>query len=244
MSIGKVLREAREARGLSIAQVAARTRIRAAVIEAIEAENFDQLDAEVFIRAHIRSIASAVELDPAYAMAEYRGERYEPISEMPLSTSDVNIFSVTQREALPPKKSQTPLAVAVAIVVLVAAFIGFKLVATADAGDAEILTPPSESASASSFALEETEPSDSPTLSGVTVDIQFNSRSWVRIKNSAGEIVYEATPEAGTLLTFSDDSQLTVRLGATEAVVVLVNGVEAPSDKTGVSERTFTSDVS
>lgn len=61
--IGEALRSTRERRGLSIAEVAQDTRISARFLEALEAEQFDELPAPVYVRGFIRSYASYLKIE-------------------------------------------------------------------------------------------------------------------------------------------------------------------------------------
>lgn len=61
--LGQQLREAREARGLSIEAVATGTRIRAAYIKALEEERFADLPAPVYVRGFLRNYATFLGLD-------------------------------------------------------------------------------------------------------------------------------------------------------------------------------------
>ncbi len=71
---GLRLRQAREAAGLAVSEVAAAMRVPARVVESLEAEDWDRLGAAVFVRGHLRSYARAVGL-PADA--------FQPEGELP-----------------------------------------------------------------------------------------------------------------------------------------------------------------
>jgi cytoskeleton protein RodZ len=62
---GNKLRDAREARGLSLDDVAHVTRIPRSSLALIEEGRFDRLPAPVFVRGFLKSYARAVGLDPA-----------------------------------------------------------------------------------------------------------------------------------------------------------------------------------
>ncbi|MGE0601397.1 MAG: helix-turn-helix domain-containing protein [Dehalococcoidia bacterium] len=61
--IGEALRSTRERRGLSIDQVAQDTRISPRFLEALEAEQFDELPAPVYVRGFLRSYANYLRLE-------------------------------------------------------------------------------------------------------------------------------------------------------------------------------------
>ena len=69
--IGIQLQQAREARGLSIAEIAATTRISERAILAIERERFHLLPGGIFRRTYIRSYAEAVGLDASDCVRHY-----------------------------------------------------------------------------------------------------------------------------------------------------------------------------
>lgn len=77
MSIGGILAEARQAAGLSVSDVSARTRIRAALIRAIEADDFAPCGGDFYARGHIRAIARAVGTDSRPLIADYDAARQE-----------------------------------------------------------------------------------------------------------------------------------------------------------------------
>ncbi len=71
MSIGQALSGARLDAGLSIDDISAKTRLRATVIRAIEADDFSLCGGDFYARGHIRTLAGLVGLDPVPLLAEY-----------------------------------------------------------------------------------------------------------------------------------------------------------------------------
>lgn len=74
MSIGKQLRQAREARNLSLEQVAQATRIRVRYLQALEAEQFELLPSTAQVRGFLRAYAAQLNLDPLPLLAALNGE--------------------------------------------------------------------------------------------------------------------------------------------------------------------------
>jgi len=66
------LREAREARGLTLAQAETQTRIRSKFLSALEEGLYDDLPAEVYTRGFLRNYALFLGLDPAEALEKYQ----------------------------------------------------------------------------------------------------------------------------------------------------------------------------
>lgn len=81
-SVGAMLREAREAAALTVDDVAERTRIRATLIRAIEADDFSGCGGNFYARGHVRSIATTLGEDPAPFVTRFnmQAELTQPIS--------------------------------------------------------------------------------------------------------------------------------------------------------------------
>jgi len=69
VGIGAKLRQARQAQGLSLDDIAASTRIHLRYLEAIEAEEMELLPGLVFARNFVRQYATALKLDPEPLLA-------------------------------------------------------------------------------------------------------------------------------------------------------------------------------
>jgi len=70
--IGQRLADARRANRLSVEDVAARTKLRPMIIEAIEAEDFQISGGDAYVVGHLRMIAAAVGEDPEEIVSDYR----------------------------------------------------------------------------------------------------------------------------------------------------------------------------
>jgi cytoskeleton protein RodZ len=78
-AVGRLLRNQREARGLSIEDVARNLRIRRPYIEAIEQGRFEQLPGAAYIPAFLRAYARHIGLDPAKVLTAYQLSGSVPI---------------------------------------------------------------------------------------------------------------------------------------------------------------------
>jgi cytoskeletal protein RodZ len=86
-SLGSHLRHSRERRGMSVPELARITRIPLASLEAIEADRFDELPGEVFVRGFLRAYAQAVRILPAEILARYTSSRRVAfVTPLPLQT--------------------------------------------------------------------------------------------------------------------------------------------------------------
>jgi len=76
--VGAWLRETRQQRGLSLAEVEEATRIRRKFLQALEDEDFDALPAEVHVRGFLRLYAQFLGLDPEEVLSRYEGKTAQP----------------------------------------------------------------------------------------------------------------------------------------------------------------------
>jgi cytoskeletal protein RodZ len=74
-TLGSYLKEQRERRSMSAAELSRVTRIPQASLEAIECDRFDELPGEVFVRGFLKAYAQAVALIPADVLARYTSSR-------------------------------------------------------------------------------------------------------------------------------------------------------------------------
>lgn len=71
IEFGKTLKDAREAAGLSIQQIAERTHMMSAMIEDLENERFNRIVAPIYGRGFVKLYCEAVGLDPKPMVAEF-----------------------------------------------------------------------------------------------------------------------------------------------------------------------------
>ena len=70
-TFGKVLADARVARGMTLQQVSASTKISVSKLQAIERDEIESLPGGIFTRGFVRSYAEAVGLDPQETLAQF-----------------------------------------------------------------------------------------------------------------------------------------------------------------------------
>jgi cytoskeletal protein RodZ len=86
--VGPYLRQQRESRGMSIEEVSRGTRVPVASVQRIEADRFDELPGEVFVRGFLKSYAQAVGLTADDVLARYTASRRVAwVTPLPLTTS-------------------------------------------------------------------------------------------------------------------------------------------------------------
>src|SRR5512133_572362 len=74
-TVGNYLRQQREAKAMSIEEVARATRVPMSSVERLESDQFDELPGEVFVRGFMKSYARAVGIDTDDVLARYTASR-------------------------------------------------------------------------------------------------------------------------------------------------------------------------
>jgi cytoskeletal protein RodZ len=74
-SVGQYLRREREDRRMSVEEISRATRVPMASVERIEADQFDELPGEVFVRGFLKSYARAVGVGGDEVLARYTASR-------------------------------------------------------------------------------------------------------------------------------------------------------------------------
>jgi cytoskeletal protein RodZ len=246
VSVGETLREAREARGLSIEDVSADTRIRGTLIRGIEDDNFAPCGGAVYARGHIRSISRIVGVDPAPLVAEFdRANDVPP----PAPTATTDEPSPTDRAALSRSDRRRgpnwPAAmVATVVLVIVLAVVGVLH---------KSHSPTSNTASPPTTATQQTShpprtPTSTPPSSAVgqlpaaneaTMLVKSTrGRTWISVSDTrSGGTLFQGILEQGRQKLFSDKHGLTFIIGNAPAVDVVVNGhdIGSPASANDVS---------
>ncbi|GAB7104882.1 helix-turn-helix domain-containing protein [Streptomyces phaeofaciens JCM 4814] len=247
ISIGRALREARIAAGLTVDDVSTATRVRIAIVHAIEADDFAPCGGDVYARGHIRTLARAVRLDPTPLMEQFdaaHGGRPAPTAPAPMFEAE---------RIRPERRGPNWTAAMVAAIVAVIGFVGFTAFKGGDDGGAKEQvaegTTPEASATASPTLKtekpvdEKPEPSDSAIAAvpqdKVTVQVTAtDGRSWISAKDHNGRLLFDDILKQGESKTFQDSEKINLVLGDAGAIDLFVNGKKIEDDfQSGAVER-------
>ncbi|NLU41120.1 MAG: helix-turn-helix domain-containing protein [Firmicutes bacterium] len=140
--IGEFLRNAREAKGMTLEDVEQVTRIRRKYLEAIENGDASEMPGEVQLKGFIRNYAVAVGLDPAAVIRRYLESRgaETPVDDGALGGRKTEILVV---EARKPRKLLIAV-VAALLLVVAAAVLYYFLVYKAQPAAGSLSTLPAE----------------------------------------------------------------------------------------------------
>jgi len=261
-ALGERFRAAREARGLTLSDVAEHIRIRSVYLAAIEDENWSAIGAPVYIRGFLRTYARFLGLEPEEVVAEFNSQASAPPPPVPTAPGAPPRTSYLADEA-PPVRTLSPLiwAASLVAVVLIAIVVyneatlrarqnGGVLPSYSPAADATPTGATGQNPSGSPSASVSPSPSPSMTASAgvmasasappANLEVRLSAPSWLRVTVD-GNVSMEGTFPAGTVRQFHGKiAQL--RIGNAGGVEVIVDGksmgkLGAAGD---VVERSFT----
>ncbi|MEU8959238.1 helix-turn-helix domain-containing protein [Streptomyces sp. NPDC048518] len=239
LPIGRVLRQARVAAGLTVDEISTSTRVRIPIVHAIEEDDFSRCGGDVYARGHIRTLARAVGVDPAPLLAQYdEGHGGRP----PAPTPAAPLFEAERIRSEPRRPNWT--AAMVAAIVAVIGFVGFTAFGGGDDKDsskslAEGPTPaasqPVKKPKPSKPADPKPDPSDS-AIAGVPRDkvtvkvVAPEGRSWISAKDHSGRTLFDGVLEQGQDKTFQDKQKIDLVLGDAGAIQLYVNGKQVDNE--------------
>lgn len=251
-SVGRTLQQARIAAGLTVDDVSSATRVRIAIVHAIEADDFTPCGGDVYARGHIRTLAKAVHTDPAPLLARYdddHGGRPAPTPAAPLFEAE---------RIRPERRGPNWTAAMVAAIVAVVGFVGFTAFKGGDSNSdaksqvAQGATPSTSkpakpTPSNTDSATPKSDPSDSAIAAApqdkVTVQVTaVDGRSWISAKDHNGRMLFDGLLKKGESKTFQDSSKVNLILGDAGAIQLYVNGkkIEDAFQPGAVERLTYT----
>ncbi|MEU9893693.1 helix-turn-helix domain-containing protein [Streptomyces phaeochromogenes] len=249
-SIGRALQQARIAAGLTVDDVSNATRVRIAIVHAIEQDDFTPCGGDVYARGHLKTLARAVNLDPAPLLAQYdddHGGRPAPTPAAPMFEAE---------RIRPERRGPNWTAAMVAAIVAVIGFVGFTMVKDDSDGSktqvAEGSTPTASKPvktkpTPTKPADPKPDPSDSAIAAApqdkVTVQVTApDGRSWISAKDHNGRLLFDGFLKQGDSKTFQDKEKIDLVLGDAGALQLYVNGkkIEDEFQPGGVERLTYT----
>ncbi|OYW45650.1 MAG: hypothetical protein B7Z08_11820 [Sphingomonadales bacterium 32-68-7] len=224
LGAGDLLRQARTAQGLSLAQVAAETRIPLRHLDMIEAGNFAALPARTYAVGFARTYAKQVGLDPAAIVAKVREELSE-------QTADMRVRPATFEPGDParvPSSALGWLSLAAIVLVLAGMFVAYRtyFIPAAELPSlvAESAPPPSARASAVPPGA-----ASAAAASGPVVFTALEPGVWVKFYDAAGNQLMQKQMALGERYTVPADAEGPLLwTGRPDALAITVAGQAVP----------------
>jgi len=220
--IGARLRGAREHQGLTVLQAAKRLHVDASTLEALEAEDFAALGADVYVRGHLRRYAELI------------GESPGELQELYASSTQAARPDLTRIPRGEPGNGAARLVLPGLLGLLGYALVGLlwwvhtmpgeepRPLAAAPPSAADAATATTAAASATTTAGAE-EAARAATASPTQLALKFSALSWVEVSDTTGRRLLQGLYAPGSARTLSGAAPLRLILGNAPAVALRVN---------------------
>ncbi|PLA08082.1 helix-turn-helix domain-containing protein [Streptococcus oralis subsp. dentisani] len=269
-TIGDVLRLARINQGLSLEELQEKTEIQLHFLEAMEADDFDQLPSTFYARSFLRKYAWAVELDERIVLDAYDSGSMITYEEVDVDEEDLS----GRRRSNKKKTSYLPLFYFVLFALSILIFVTYyvwnyiQTQPSPSSANYSVVSSTSSTTSSSSSSSSQTSSSSSTTESTITVSGEGNriearyktnketatvqlavsdEASWVSVSGSEleGGVTLSADNK-NAKTTVSTKNPVAITLGVVKGVTVTVDNQTIDTSKlttqTGTVTLTFTTD--
>jgi cytoskeletal protein RodZ len=252
MGVGRRLRQARESRGISTSEVAARTKIPGWQLTALEAEEYERLPGGIFVKGHIRATAKVVGLDPVELSAEFDEEmRPPPLArgQMPdVDDGQPRLRMAADLPAPPPRPTGRLLAAWLIVISIVLAIAWFGRDRESPPASRQDTAPPAQAARGptdsggpASVGTMGVRPTPVPQ-SGVPVSLEAQRVCWVALTVDDERVAYRVL-RRGEKVSAHMRRRATLRTGDAGALLISIGkGPAKPLGVRGVRTIELTSE--
>lgn len=220
--VGARLRAAREAKQISLREIAATTKISVSALEALEENDVAQLPGGIFTRAFVRSYATEVGLDPEEVMrdfvAQVPAEGIDEEEKYDSQSREHDLFQSQQRMAATVLKL---VAISAAVLLL---YLGWAVTTGTDAPEAPVAeTAPALLAPvAGSVRTEPPVTAEPMSQESLTIVLRPRGDCWVSLTID-GELVFEDLMHAGDRESYAAADEMRLIVGDAGAFGFTIN---------------------
>jgi cytoskeleton protein RodZ len=220
---GARLRAAREKKGLTVLQAAEKLHVDARVLEALEAEDFAALGADVYVRGHLRRYADLVGESPSELQQLYSGgvQAARPdLTRIPRAAPAAHSSALTLPALL------AVVGVAIAGILWWALHLpGQRAREVIPAAAAPATATPAEAPAGGALPTTSLRSAPPPPASAAAqLQLNFTAASWVDISDASGHRLLHGLIAPGTTRSLSGAPPLRVVLGNSPSVALRLNG--------------------
>lgn len=221
-NIGKILKETRESKKLTLDEISKETHILTRYLSAIEEENFSIVPDRIYVIGIIRKYADYLGLDGSQMVKSFvdtiNSAQKSPVQEkekVPRHSVGINL------KPLITVLTAVVLIGIFAIVIYMNPYRNLNVPSPAPPSAPEAQTPPISEVPIPPKAEEPKTPDK------LTMTIRFNGDCWIRALDEDGNVLAEKKYIAGQEVTL-EAKEITLRLGYPGNAVVILNGKELP----------------
>jgi len=237
-SVGTELRHARERAHLSLHDLAARTKIRVPLLEAIEREHFERLPAGLLTRGYLRAYAREVGLDPESIVRQYVAE-YEPERLAPVRPREELPDAVWDSDDPPARTKWAMLAPAIPLILAAIFVVRVNRAPEIAPAAATAALGPVATTGEQRMAVDQAPPvgnrlpfdvaQGTPSARrGVRLDIHPTGPTWVEATADGTRVLGELI-DVGQSRVVEADREIVLRIGDAAAFAYSINGMPGRS---------------
>lgn len=216
-TVGEQLRAAREAQGISLEDIASRTRIPTRHLESLETSSWSKLPAPTYTIGFAKSYAGVVGLDRVQIGEDLRAEMGGGAL---AARPEAQVF-----EPADPARVMPPWLVIAALLALVAVVAAFLLLRDRELSAPDAVAP----APAEQAAPATTGPAPSGTAPAGPVVITANEPAWIQVSERGGGTLFRGELASGQSYEVPSTATAPVlRTGRPQAVRIAVGTADAP----------------
>jgi len=228
-TVGEQLRAAREAQGMSLEDIASRTRIPTRHLQSIEASDWGKLPAATYSIGFSKSYATAVGMDRSQIAEQLRAEM---AGFAPATTAPSEVFEPADPARVMPRWLVIAAIIAVIAVVAVLLFARDRGLEGTDDTAPAVAEAPAPSAPAAAPAA------PAATAAAGPVVITANEPAWIQVYERGGKSLHQGELAAGQSYEVPATATAPLlRTGKPEALRISVGTADAPPIGSGTTVR-------
>ncbi|MCX7779342.1 MAG: DUF4115 domain-containing protein [Negativicutes bacterium] len=235
---GKILRDEREKKGLSIKDVEQATSIRSLYLTAIEEGNYRVVPGEVYLKGFIRNYGNFLGLDGQQLVDLYRQNQAGTSPALASQPSAEPKITAAATSAPPSPETKEPRKIAgpssiwlVAVLVITAAAGAYWWYASSAQPTPEQaknakpapIAPAQPQSQQPAPQTQVAPPAPPVQTKPIVITAKFTDDCWVLV-TADGKQIFEGIPKAGDALTWEAQQNITLKLGNAAAADIIYNG--------------------
>ena len=225
---GDILRKAREAQGLTVADIATRTRVPLRHLEAIEASDYSTLPSSTYAVGFTRAYARAMGIDEVQIANLVRSD----VAKLGSKKPEYEPYEMTDPSRVPSRGlAIVALGIAIAVLVLVGLWYGTDMFRGSN--NASTTTPIAETAPNPAAQTAQPVPAPATPANG-QVTLTASDEVWMRVYDADNKTLYLGTMKPGEKFDVPKDAKdPKINIGRADKLAVTLNGAAAPALGTG-----------
>ncbi len=224
---GDILRAAREAQGLSVADIAARTRVPLRHLEAIEQSDYTALPSSTYAVGFTRAYARAVGIDEVRIAQLVRVD----VAKLGRKTPEYEPYEMTDPSRVPSRGlAIVALGLAIAVLVLVGLWYGTDMFRGGTSTSSAV--PVAETGAPAAQTAQPVPAPATPATGQVT--LTASDEVWMRVYDADNKTLYLGTMKPGDKFDVPKDAKdPMINIGRADKLAVTLNGAAVPALGTG-----------